>query len=544
LRPSRSSWSTIPNPVSTPNPAARTPNPAPRTLLPWFGAILSGILLWSAFPPWEISEAAWFGLVPLVLAVRGAGSRRSWQLGLVTGLAFWLPGIWWISHVTLLGWIVLSAYCSIYLSVFAWFVNMWLRKWGAARWGRNVLLMLAGTAAWVSTEYARSVLCTGFPWNTLGISQYGIATVRQLAEWGGVYAVSAVLVVFNFGIATTFFRYRESTIRLGRSAHPELCIGLLVMAMAVAMGMRTLMARDGTLTTPAHIGVVQTDIPQIDKWTADTIPLIYERLETLTRELGQREHLDLIIWPETALPDEVLHSDRSYALVQELVVNQVPILVGTMDSFARESDERIFHLNSSMLFHTTGRITYRYDKQHLVMWGEYVPFEEALPFLWALTPNDASFTPGEKSVVFELAMPAIEFSTLICFEDALPYLSRRAVANGARLLINQTNDAWFERSAASRQHMTHCVFRCIENRVPAVRCANTGISCFIDANGNVQKELKDDTGSTFSQGVLSHWIFVPKADHPLTFYTRRGDVFAWVCLGITLGTLIVIRLRK
>ena len=119
------------------------------------------------------------------------------------------------------------------------------------------------------------------------------------------------------------------------------------------------------------------------------------------------------------------------------------------------------------------------------MWGEYVPFEDAFPFLWALTPNEASFTPGSKAGVFELAQPAIEFSVLICFEDTLPYLSRRAVKEGARLLVNQTNDAWFERSWASRQHMAHCVFRCIENRVPAVRCANNGVSCFIDSNGTI-----------------------------------------------------------
>lgn len=500
--------------------------------------------MWAAFPPLEMPGVAWFALVPLLLVVRGVGLRRSFMIGYVAGLAFWLPSIWWISYVTNVGWLMLCAYCALYFAAFAWFVNLWLRKWGGARWGTNLLLMIVATAAWVCMEYVRSVLFTGFPWNTLAVSQYEIATVRQLAEWGGVYAVSAVLVFFNLALITTIFRYRESKIRLGRNAHPELCFGLLVMAMAVATGMRSVMSRDGVLTTPAHIGVVQTDIPQMDKWTADTIPLIYERLKSLTLELRKQEHLDLIVWPETALPDEVLRSDTSYAMVQELAVDHVPILVGTMDSTVRESDERISYFNSSMLFHSSGRITYRYNKQHLVMWGEYVPFEDELPFLWALTPNEASFTPGKKSVVFELAMPAIEFSTLICFEDTLPYLSRRAVLEGARLLINQTNDAWFEHSSASRQHMAHCVFRCIENRVPAVRCANNGVSCFIDSKGNVLRELSDEAGSTFSQGVLSHWTFVPKSDHSKTFYTRHGDAFAWVCTGVTLGTFLALRLRR
>lgn len=508
------------------------------SLMPWLAAFLSGLLLFAAFPPFEMSEAGWFALVPLVLSVRHVGARRALQLGFVAGLAFWLPSVWWISHVTYAGWIVLCVYCALYLALFAWFVNRLLVRWGGAKWGRNILMMFVATCAWVCLELVRSIFCTGFPWNTLAVSQYDVAPVRQVAEWGGVSAVSAVLILFNLSLAATWFRYRESEVRLGRTAHPELCLGLLMMAMTVALGIRTILSRSEQALTPVHIGLVQTDIPQGDKWTVDTIPTIYDRLETLTWELRDREHVDLILWPETALPDEVLYSETSFALVQRLVFDGPPILVGTMH-FERDQPggERTW-FNSSILFHTNGDATCRYDKQHLVMWGEYVPFEDAFPFLWALTPNEASFTPGSKAGVFELAQPAIEFSVLICFEDTLPYLSRRAVKEGARLLVNQTNDAWFERSWASRQHMAHCVFRCIENRVPAVRCANNGVSCFIDSNGTINSELKDEMGSTFSQGTLAHWTLVPGEDHPLTFYTRHGDVFAWTCTGITLATLL------
>ena len=500
-------------------------------LLPWLGAILTGLLLTASFPPFSAPECAWIALVPLMVGLRCSTGREAIALGLTAGSVFWLTCMWWLTYVTIGGWLCLGLYCASYLGIFAVAVAYWWRRFGAASWPRNLLFVVGAPMLWVCLEFARSTLFTGFTWNTLAISQYDVAPVRQVAAWGGVYAISAALMMFNSAVAATLLRYRAGRGRWGHSAHPELAVGFMAMALCIAAGMRVIRG-DRLEAVPAHIGVVQTSVPQFDKWVPETIPLIYRRLLEQTQALQETEGLDLIVWPETALPDDVRYSEESFEFVQHLVVDQAPILVGSMD-FVRRSEEEVDYFNSAFLFNAAGDITYGYDKQHLVMFGEYVPLANWLPFLSALTPNMESFSPGETNVLFRLDGPDIAFSPLICFEDAMAPLGRRAVLDGARLLINLTNDAWFRESSASRQHMAHSVFRSVENRVPVVRCANNGVSCFIDHLGFVREELRDAEGMPNGPGHLARWVLVPSPESPQTFYTRHGDLFAYLCFGIT-----------
>ena len=191
-----------------------------------------------------------------------------------------------------------------------------------------------------------------------------------------------------------------------------------------------------------------------------------------------------------------------------------------------------------------------YDKRHLVVFGEYIPLQPYVPFIKALTPISESFSPGSTSTVFCLERPPVRFSVLICFEDTVARLARDSVRNGARLLVNQTNDAWFDPSSASRQHMIQCVFRCVENGVPAVRCANTGVSCTIDRLGRIRDVLDDGAGHVSVMGFRWSRVDVPGAAMPLTFYTRHGDVFAQACLVLGLIAIgwsarpVRIRLRR
>jgi apolipoprotein N-acyltransferase len=150
----------------------------------------------------------------------------------------------------------------------------------------------------------------------------------------------------------------------------------------------------------------------------------------------------------------------------------------------------------------------------------------------AMTPIQESFNEGKTGTVFRLVSPDTAFSVLICFEDTIAKLARKMVRNGARMLVNQTNDAWFDPSSASRQHMAHCVFRCVENGVPAVRSANSGVTCHIDRRGQVIDILDDGEGHTLTHGFSTVEVMVAGADMPLTWYTRHGDVFAWACVAI------------
>ena len=509
----------------------------------YVGALATGLLLASLYAPLEWGLAAWIALVPLLLVLRDTSSLSAARLGLVAGLAFWLCSLAWLSILTIPGWIALAAYCALYPMFFAIGASWAFRHFARRRWFEDIGIMLWLAVLWVALEYGRATLCTGFPWNALGVSQYRSLTVIQIARLGGVYLVSGLIVWVNAAVALTIFRYIDRPASPTRHFHYELMIGFLAVALAVSYGWRVLGAPVPAVQK-VRIAVVQPNIPQEQKWVPETVDLIYSRLLSLTQVAVRVPGLHLIVWPETAVPDDIRDSAPSYDLVYQLVTNGVPILVGSMDTEWRDEAKPLFY-NSSFLFGTDGAIVQGYDKRHLVIFGEYIPLQNALPFVKALTPIQESFTPGRTSTVFRLEEPAVAFSSLICFEDTLAPLARESVRNGARLLINQTNDGWFDPSSASRQHMAQCVFRCVENGVPAVRSANTGVSCSIDRSGRVYDVLKDDRGHcTVIAGVQTTTVAVPGEDMPRTFYTVHGDVFAGGCAALAVLCLVMNLARR
>jgi apolipoprotein N-acyltransferase len=418
----------------------------------------------------------------------------------------------------LLGYGVLALYCALYFIPFSMIAMLGAQQWVGSNLQKNVRYMIALSAVWVGGEYLRSFLFTGFPWNSLGVSQYANAAVIQIAQWGGVYLVSASIVWMNAAIFITLRQYTHG-IRLSKyRPHYELMIGLLPIALSIMHGMNTLFSK----TEPrrgVNVALVQPNIKQEAKWDDARDQEIRVRLEELTEQVTRLVGLDLVIWPETAVPDFIRSSAASYDLVTRLAMQGTPLLVGTMDFTV--SDTGVRYYNSSILFDTNGNETGKYDKQHLVPFGEYVP----LPGLMRkFTPIEVDFGGGSASTLLPINGKD-SFSVLICFEDTVAPLAVNAVRAGARWLVNQTNDAWFDPSSASEQHLAHAVFRCIENRVPMARCCNTGVTCFIDAYGIVKRGIEVRTAG-FTAGVI----------HPrpvgaeLTFYTRYGDLFAKGCL--------------
>ncbi len=509
-----------------------------KTAGPWISAVASGLLLALSFAPHEVAEAAWIALVPVLIAAWGGEVRRGFQLGLLAGLAFWLPSLWWLTKVTAPGWFGLSLYCSVYLGCFGAGAALWSRRWGVTSWLRNLGFMLFVAAWWAGLELARSNWFTGFPWNPLGATQYKNAALLQPAAWGGVSLVSALVVWVNAGLALTVIQYRERRGHWGRRPHPEIIAAFLVVALVFAWGVRRLKATSPG-EAPLRVALIQTNIPQDEKWDASTVSLIYQRLRDLTGNALRAGRSDLIIWPETALPDDVATSQPSYDLVYELLTNGTPILVGSMDTHWPETGAPTFY-NSSFLFDVSGEPLGVYDKRHLVPFGEYIPLPSLLPFLKALTPIQESFSAGTTSTVFNLPGREVPFSVLICFEDTVPSLARASVRNGARLLVNQTNDAWFDPAAASRQHMIQSILRTVENGVPLVRVANTGVSCVIDRRGVVMAKLADEQGGTRFDGFKLAEVRPAPAGFAFTFYTRYGDVIPGLAGLAALALVIVL----
>lgn len=502
----------------------------------FMGALLSGLMLALAFPPFEIADAAWCALVPLIIASASIQPAKTWRLGLVAGLAFWLVTIFWLTRVTYAGWMMLSAYCAAYTIPFVLFSAVWFRRFGTAGLWANGGYMILSTAVWVAMEYARANFLTGFPWNPIGASQFANLTFIQHASWGGVYIITALIVWTNVAIALTIMRYLHGHARLGRKPHLELMLGMAAVLVAFIFGNRMIEEQD-MAGQELRLAVVQPSIPQDEKWDEAKVNLIYGRLRELTTAAISFTRPEMVIWPETALPFEVRNSESDYLLVQELAKLGTPILVGSMDSESL-MDQKPRYYNSTFLFDAGGTVVDYYEKRHLVMFGEYVPFHEYVDIVNALTPVMESFSPGSTSTVFRLPGRDIPFSSLICFEDTLAYLGRDSVKNGARMLVNQTNDAWFDPLWGSRQHLVLSVFRAVENRVPLVRSANTGFSCAINQLGQIDQVLTGGNNRHDGKGFQAVTVQVPPETMPLTFYTRHGDVFAWSCLPLGMIALV------
>lgn len=489
-------------------------------------ALCTGGLCYVAFPPFEWGEAAWIALLPLLFCLMRVTPRVGGQLGLAAGAVYWWASLFWLTEVTWAGWFLLALYCACYMGAFGYLAALFWQRYPVDRGlGTRLLSLLCVPLIWVGLEFMRSVFLTGFAWNPLGNSQYARIALIQIAAVTGVYGVSALVVVVNLAITLTLDRYVRASVAGRRPAwHPELLAGLLVLALAWGYGQRQFAADKPDDKAPLRLAVIQPNISQYVKWSPDFIDYIYTQLESLTTLAIQTGQPDLVVWPETALPDYVRESRRSYDLVRDLTRQGAPLLVGSMD-IEWEETGRPRYFNSAILFDDQGRLVQAYDKIHLVMFGEYVPLQRFIPFASAMTPIEANFDAGDEHTVFRVPGTVHTFAVLICFEDTVARLSRAAVRHGARLLINQTNVAWFRTSPASQQHLTHSVFRAVENRVPLVRAANTGVSGGIDRFGRLHNILTDGDGNTF----ISGFAIVPVKPAPLsqsqTFYTRYGDWF-------------------
>jgi len=221
------------------------------------------------------------------------------------------------------------------------------------------------------------------------------------------------------------------------------------------------------------------------------------------------------------------------------------ILLGTID----EENGDVY--NAALLVSDRGEQVQVYRKLHLVPFGEYVPGRHRMPLLARIVGDQVpgDFKEGKDHTVFELTNSDVKVAPLICFEDTIGDLTRRFVLPsennpGANLLVDITNDGWFLLSAGSHQHLANAIFRCVETRRPMVRAANTGVTCFVNEFGRVTQKLQDDTGSTFTEGVLTGEVKVP-TEHELTFYTRHGELFAKICAAVTaMATLAVFTLRR
>ncbi|MCD6265689.1 MAG: apolipoprotein N-acyltransferase [Deltaproteobacteria bacterium] len=510
-------------------------------------AALSGLMLTASFAPVNLDWIAWISLIPLLISLEDKSLSDAFKIGLFVGLFHYLTLIYWIVNVlsrygninlilSLSALLLLSFYLAFYIALFALIV---------ANFKNNRLSPFWGACIWVALEYARSYIMTGFPWCLLGYSQYSRLPLIQISDIAGVYGISFIIVLVNFAlynVVSLMIKKKASTYAIGdksevkgydhnkHNGHHLRIIGIdaiftfFLVGCVLVYGYSRLKekADNNVKGKELRVMIVQGNIDQSLKWDSDfqeeTLS-IYKKLSLESADFKPQ----LIIWPETALP--FFFQDASHLSKEVFEVARITnanILFGS-PAYVKDKDSILYYNRAYMI--SKSRVFDYYDKVHLVPFGEYVPLKKCIPFVHRLVTAAGDFSTGKKAE--PIYSPGLKIGALICFETIFPDIPRRFAAQGAELLVNLTNDAWFGRTSAPYQHLSMAVFRCVENRLPMARAANTGISAFILANGKIV-----DKSKLFAREILQKKI---KLAHKKTFYSQLGNIFAIL---LTIATII------
>lgn len=472
-----------------------------RVVLPVF----SGVLYFLAFPFFDLWLLAWVFAVPLLMAVEGAPTRQAVLSGLTAGLVAWAGVVYWIALVmstyggmspftASLLLLLLLAYLSLYFAAFSWAAS----RFGASRYAAFIL-----PGIWTGLELLRSyAVFSGFPWALLGHTQLPFSALAQIAELGGVFLISAVVMAGNVAI------YQA----LKRQYAPLVCTAVLVVA-CTAFGLWRLIGGpfEGQ---PLKAAAVQANVPQDQKWKPEKVDTILETYLSLSRE-AIAEGAGLVVWPETACTFYLFrHLPQTLKVLDLSRGNQVDLLVGSP-----AYDDGRFYNRAYLL--RDAKIEGTYDKVHLVPFGEYLPLAGLLRnYFSGLTAEVGDFSAGD------VVDPVEDLGVLICFESIFPGLSRELCGKGARLIVNMSNDAWFKTWSTPEQHLQQACFRAIETRRWLVRAVNHGISAVVDPYGKVVQRI----------GLLKEGMIVQEVARidTMSIYVRFGPLLPglWAALSI------------
>jgi apolipoprotein N-acyltransferase len=507
-------------------------------------------------PAWR-GVFAWFGLVPLILAAlyeADAGNqakgkpervlRRGFLVGYLAGVLWYMGNCYWIydtmlihGHlspvISLLLLIGYSLVLGAYFGLFTLGIVLIKRATGSMRWA-----LLAAPIIWTGLDLLAARF-TSVPWDQLGYSQVDNALMTQLAPWMGVYGITFVLVAANALLASSIL------LRCDKFRRGFAIAGVLLMA----IGVGGLLLKPVQPATEATAMLVQPnlDVTEDNLWRgaewdqqmADFTRLAYDQCNAskyipgipeleksvvvpkcLSQEHdAQQKPPALVAWPESPAQFYELdkHFQNSMALVARSV--QAPMVVGGIGINYDEQENLYHYYNSGMVFGADGSPAGRYDKIHLVPYGEYIPFQKLFSFAHKLTGRVASMTPGAERKVFRLN--GHYYGVFICYEAVFADEIRHFAELGGEVFVNISDDGWYGDTSAPWQHLNMTRMRAIENRRWIVRATNDGVTAAIDPYGRVRQSIE-----RHKRGALAaNFGYATER----TFYTMHGDVFAWIC---------------
>ena len=512
---------------------------APRLLTLLAAGGSSGTLYSLSIPSIDIDLLAWICLVPALLC----GLRRDippgafqvFLTGLSCGVAAGVGRIYWIAE-TLINYgglnqiqaLTSTAALVLYLALYPALFFLICRSLPS----RSPFFSWLAASAWVLLDWAQSWILTGFPWQQIGYSQHRNLTVLQFASVAGIYGLSFAVILVNAAVAQAILVPR----RLRFCAGPVL-IGIAGLVAYGNLRLATVRS-EPSATTHARVAVIQGSIPQDAKWKADRQRRTTDHYIELTRSFlaeNPGASYDLIVFPETALPyyltDPVFeeYRERVSGLARQL---DTPILVGSLEGRSGVPGHPIY--NRAFLMDRRGDLIDFADKVHLVPFGEYLPLPQLFSYLDQLTAESGRFTHGDSHRALALPEGELLLGIFICYESIFPGITRTLALDGANLLINTTNDAWFGYTSAPYQHMAMAAVRAVECGLPLVRAANTGISGAVAPSGKVLAATELFETTTID-------VLLPPPV-PATFYVRHGNVLLLLCaLGLAVAAAIARR---
>ncbi len=499
----------------------------------------SGLLYCLALPKADQGWIAWGCLIPcLLLVLRGRRglplpTRQVALAGLSCGLVSGAGRVYWVAETLELygglgpplAWLT-AAFLILYLAAYPTLFLLLCRHLPRSSHGWPWLT----ACLWTLLDWVQTWMLSGFPWELLGYTQYRYPALTQLAAVTGVHGITFLIALVNAAASQAIVQPSA------RVRSPVMVGGLLLISLIFGLD-RLDRLQSETHPEALRIGIVQGNIPQGDKWLGPGVRSATDHYSGLTRGLVREEGpLDLILWPETALPfrlDAEGHRDHRLQIQQLARETDTPLLVGSLGSISPSGRPGLY--NRSFLTDRSGTVVGSADKVHLVPFGEFLPLPWLFGYLEALTVHSGRFDPGEDHQVLQIPGAEARLGVFICYESIFPSIPRTLAVRGATLLVNTTNDAWFGTSAAPRQHLAMAVLRAVETGRPVLRAANTGISCVVEASGRIRERTRLLETDTIVASVYPRGETTP--------YTRRGD---WVFLlsGIALGAWVLLSLRR
>ncbi len=528
----------------------------------------SAVLLSLIQAPVCWSFLAWFSYVPLLLAAEPEArlGRLLWSSYLF-GLVYWLVNLYWVGSVTVLGWLAFCGYTAL----------LWPGLVYCIRYCRSkkIPLLLSAAVFIVGAERLQGFLLGGFFWRFLGHSQYENTFLIQIADIFGVPGISFLIGMANGLFAGFIVREGGRGLVSKGNIVKTVVVGGAV-CITLLYGWWRIQQAEDYVTEGPRVGVVQSNVPQAVKESYEAKEEIFEDLLLLSRKAAGANPM-LIIWPETMVQAVLnrkvwnyIEDNRWNKKVDKKIREHASqagahIIIGATDlevNFDEKNSRRLKRYNSAIMYKRDGtRAGSKYNKMHLVPFGEVVPFRRSVPCLYrllmAFTPYDYEYSLdyGQEYAIFEVEDGSLErdyrFGVMICYEDAVPKIARRFAigAEGEKRvdwLVNISNDGWFvsfeegrvKASAELVQHAAICVFRAIENRVSIVRSVNTGISCVIDSSGRIMSGYEDGDlpKNPIERTGIAGW-FVDKMpiDKRITVFGRYGswlDILCAICFAI------------